>query len=141
VLIDDVCVSGWRAGKASSEALATKISDKLAGGTAFDLIVLQLFDNTSYYARTCEGGLIPCRRELNSSTYHIDSNLVLQLLEALERSFDDANRFSRPVADTRSSSSLPCQDTSWQAVARTRNTLLTGGTATSNLSSSLGWRE
>jgi hypothetical protein len=68
VLVDDVCVSGWRAGKASSEALATKISNKLAGGTAFDLIVLQLFDNTSFYARTCEGGLIPCRRELNSST-------------------------------------------------------------------------
>ncbi len=48
-----------------------------------------LFDNTSFYARTCEGGLIPCRRELNSSTYHIDGDLVLQPLEALERSFDD----------------------------------------------------
>jgi hypothetical protein len=89
VLVDDVCVSGWRAGKASSEALASKISEKLARCTSYDLIILQLFDNTSFYARTCEGGLIPCRRELNSSTYHIDGDLVLQPFEALERSFED----------------------------------------------------
>jgi hypothetical protein len=59
------------------------------------LILLQLFDNTSFYARTCEGGLIPCRRELNSSTYHIDGDLVLQPFEALERSFEDC----KPIFD------------------------------------------
>jgi hypothetical protein len=71
--------------------MAAKISDKLSGGTDFDLIILQLFDSTSFSARTCEGGLIPCRRELNSSSYHIDGDLVLQPLEALEQSFNDCN--------------------------------------------------
>jgi hypothetical protein len=71
--------------------MTANISDKLTGGTDFDLIILQLFDNTSFYARTCAGGLIPCRRELNSSSYHIDGDLVLQPLEALERSFDVCN--------------------------------------------------
>ena len=48
-----------------------------------------MFDNTSFYARTCEGGLIPCRRELNSNIYHVDGDLVLQPLEALEKVFED----------------------------------------------------
>jgi hypothetical protein len=56
----NLCVGGWRAGKAASEAMAEAICNSLEGNSGFDLIVLQLFDNTSFYARTCEGGLIPC---------------------------------------------------------------------------------
>jgi hypothetical protein len=56
---------------------------------SFYLIILQLFYNMAFCARTFEGGLIPCRRETNSSSYHVDGELVLQTLEVLEKSFDD----------------------------------------------------
>jgi hypothetical protein len=85
----NLCVRGWRVGKAAGECMAEAIGKALEENNGFDLILLQLFDNTSFYARTCEGGLIPCRRELNSNTYHVDGDLVLQPVEALERSFED----------------------------------------------------
>jgi hypothetical protein len=97
----NLCVRGWRAGKAAGDAMAQAIMKALEENNGFDLIVLQLFDNTSFYARTCEGGLIPCRRELNSNTYHVDGDLVLQPVEALERSFEDCRPIFRACGDNK----------------------------------------
>ncbi len=52
--------------------------------------MLQLFDNTAFHARTCEGGLIPCRKEPLSGTYPIDGDLVVQPVEALESVLNDS---------------------------------------------------
>jgi hypothetical protein len=99
--VKNLCIGGWRAGKAAGETMAEAICSALEGSSGFDLIVLQLFDNTSFYARTCEGGLIPCRRELNSNTYHVDGDLVLQPVEALERSFDDCKPIFQACGNTK----------------------------------------
>jgi hypothetical protein len=61
IAVETISIMGWRAGRASSETLAGVIGEKLTSGSVFDLIILQLLDNTSFYARTFEGGLIPCR--------------------------------------------------------------------------------
>ncbi len=49
----------------------------MTSGLSYDLLILQLFDNMSFYARMFEGGLIPCRRETKSNAYHVDGDLVL----------------------------------------------------------------
>jgi hypothetical protein len=99
--VKNLRIGGWRAGKAAGETMAEAICNALEGSMGFDLIVLQLFDNTSFYARTCEGGLIPCRRELNSNTYHVDGDLVLQPVEALERSFNNCKPIFQACGNTK----------------------------------------
>jgi hypothetical protein len=76
--VDCISSRGWQAGKAFGESLAAAVSEKMANCPSIDIVILQLFDNTSFYARTFEGGLIPYRQETNSSAYHIDGDLVSQ---------------------------------------------------------------
>jgi hypothetical protein len=49
----------------------------MANCPSFDIVILQLFDNTSFHARTFEGELIPFKWETSSSAYHMDGDLVL----------------------------------------------------------------
>jgi hypothetical protein len=79
---------GWRVGKHAAAATAAATKELTTASEKFDF-VLQPFDNTAYHARTCEGGLIPCRKEPLSGTNHIDADLVVQPVEALESVFND----------------------------------------------------
>ncbi len=81
--------AGWPAGKTAAETLAADMSEKLSWSWMPDFILLQIFDNTAFYAKTFNGGLIPCRRELASNTYHVDGGLVLQPAEAFESLVED----------------------------------------------------
>ncbi len=61
--VQSIAQGGWRAGKNAAAAVAVDIMDLSASYGACDYIILQIFDNTAIYARTCENGLIPCRKE------------------------------------------------------------------------------
>jgi hypothetical protein len=86
----------------------------------FHLIVLQMFDNAAFYARSYEGGLIICQRELVRGTYHTDGDVVVQPVEALEAVFNDFQPiFLMPVVAHEFSSCLCWLVTSELAAAMT----------------------
>ncbi len=63
------------------------VSGKLTKCPTFDVIVLQLSDNISFYSRTCEGGFILCRRETGRSRYHVEGDLVSAAVRGLREAF------------------------------------------------------
>jgi hypothetical protein len=71
----------------------------MANCPSFDIVILQLFDNTSFHAGMFEGELIPFKWETSSSAYHMDGDLVLQLQEALEKTFNDYRPVLRVCAN------------------------------------------
>jgi hypothetical protein len=87
--ISAITQGGWRTGRNGAVVPAIAITEQTAASGMFHLIVLQIFDNAAFYARTYEGGLIPCQRELVSGTYHTDGDVVVQPVEALEAVFND----------------------------------------------------
>jgi hypothetical protein len=48
--------------KRPQKNLATTIREQVSSVGKLDVIILQLFDNTSFYAKTYQGKLIPRRR-------------------------------------------------------------------------------
>jgi hypothetical protein len=54
-MADVTAITGWCLGKTAAAAIAVAIVEKTAKCGMFNLIVLKVFDNTAFYARTCEG--------------------------------------------------------------------------------------
>ncbi len=88
-------------GKTSGEVHAASIAETLAACDKFSNVVHQKFDNIAFFAKTCEGGLFPCRREIVSNTYHVDGDQVVHQTEALESAFEDCLPAHRACEDTK----------------------------------------
>jgi hypothetical protein len=73
---------GWRAGKTVVESLALDLSEAKSGFPKEATIVLQLFDNVSYYTISSEDTIVPCRKDINGR-YHVDGDLLLAPSEML----------------------------------------------------------
>jgi hypothetical protein len=101
VAVGTISIWGWRAGRASGEALAGAIGEKLSSGSVFDLIFLQLFDNTSFFARTFEGGLIPCTLELTAAPTMWMGTLCCSHWRPKKRSFDNCRPIFRACGNTK----------------------------------------
>jgi hypothetical protein len=72
-----VCaVSGWRPNKTAVEEMAAKVEEALRELSPNDVIVLHLFDNVAYMARSEEGGDLPIRQFINGE-FHVEGDLVL----------------------------------------------------------------
>jgi hypothetical protein len=72
-----VCaVSGWRPNKTAVEEMAARVEEALLELSPNNVIVLHLFDNIAYMARSEEGGDLPIRQFINGE-YHVEGDLVL----------------------------------------------------------------
>jgi hypothetical protein len=72
-----VCaVSGWRPNKTAVEETMARVEEALLELSPNDVIVLHLFDNIAYMARSEEGGDLPIRQFINGE-YHVEGDLVL----------------------------------------------------------------
>jgi len=58
-------VPGWRPNKTAVEEMATKVGEALKLLTPNDVVILHLFDNVAYMARSEEGGDLPIRQYCN----------------------------------------------------------------------------
>jgi hypothetical protein len=58
-------VPGWRPNKTAVEEMATKVGEALTLLTPNDVVILHLFDNVAYMARSEEGGDLPIRQYCN----------------------------------------------------------------------------
>jgi hypothetical protein len=68
---------GWRATKGSvAEMGVEKVKEALGNISPHDVVVVQLLDNTSYLARSDEGGDLPIRRYVDGA-FHIEGDLIL----------------------------------------------------------------
>ncbi len=72
-----VCtVSGWRPNKTAVEEMAARVEEALRELSPNDVIILHLFDNVAYMARSEEGGDLPIRQFINGE-FHVQGDLVL----------------------------------------------------------------
>jgi uncharacterized membrane protein YgcG len=67
---------GWRATKGAVDEMVEKVKEALVNMSPHDVVVIQLLDNTSYLARSDEGGDLPIRRYVDG-VFHIEGDLVL----------------------------------------------------------------
>jgi hypothetical protein len=67
---------GWRATKGSVAEMVEKVKEALCNISPHDVVVVQLLDNTSYLARSDEGGDLPIRRYVDGA-FHIEGDLIL----------------------------------------------------------------
>jgi hypothetical protein len=67
---------GWRVGKTAVEGLAHDLAEAKASFPCEAVVVLQLFDNISYYTITSEDTIIPCRKDV-TGRYHVDGDLLM----------------------------------------------------------------
>jgi hypothetical protein len=67
---------GWRATKGSVAEMVEKVKEALCNISPHDIVVVQLLDNTSYLARSDEGGDLPIRRYVDGA-FHIEGDLIL----------------------------------------------------------------
>jgi hypothetical protein len=67
---------GWRATKGSVAEMVEKVKEALGNISPHDVVVVQLLDNTSYLARSDEGGDLPIRRYVDGA-FHIEGDLIL----------------------------------------------------------------
>jgi len=85
-----VCaVSGWRPNKTAVEEMAARVEEALLELTPNDVIVLHLFDNVAYMARSEEGGDLPIRQFINGE-YHVEGDLVIAGKDRLYMFFKNA---------------------------------------------------
>jgi hypothetical protein len=68
--------SGWRPNKTAVEELVIKVEEALRELTSNDVIVLHLYDNIAYMARSEEGGDLPIRQFVNGE-FHVEGDLVI----------------------------------------------------------------
>ena len=71
---------GWRAHSYSAGAMKENLAKALEDMSSRDVIVVQCLDNTSYMARTEEGGDLPIRQFFNGE-YHVEGELILACKE------------------------------------------------------------
>jgi hypothetical protein len=71
-----ISASGWRPNKTAVEELVVKVKEALRELTSNDVIVLHLYDNIVYMARTEEGGDLPIRQFVNGE-FHVEGDLVI----------------------------------------------------------------
>jgi hypothetical protein len=67
---------GWRATKGSVAEMVEKVKEDLCNISPHDIVVVQLLDNTSYLARSDEGGDLPIRWYMDGA-FHIEGVLIL----------------------------------------------------------------
>jgi hypothetical protein len=85
-----VCaVSGWRPNKTAVEEMSARVEEALLELSPNDVIVLHLFDNVAYMARSEEGGDLPIRQFINGE-YHVEGDLVLAGKDRLFMFFKNA---------------------------------------------------
>jgi hypothetical protein len=68
--------SGWRPNKTAVEEMVSKVEEALLEMTPNDVIVLHLYDNIAYMARSEEGGDLPIRQYVNGE-FHVEGDLVI----------------------------------------------------------------
>ncbi len=68
--------SGWRPNKTPVEELVIKVEEALRELTSNDVVVLHLYDNIAYMARSEEGGDLPIRQYVNGE-FHVEGDLVI----------------------------------------------------------------
>jgi hypothetical protein len=69
-------VPGWRPNKTAVEEMAAKVGEALKLLTPNDVVILHLFDNRAYMARSEEGGDLPIRQYCTGE-FHVEGDLVL----------------------------------------------------------------
>jgi hypothetical protein len=69
-------VSGWRPNKTAVEEMAGKVEEALRELTVNDVIVVHMYDNIAYMARSEEGGDLPIRQYVNGE-FHVEGELVI----------------------------------------------------------------
>ncbi len=82
-------VPGWRPNKTAVEEMATKVREALSLLTPNDVVILHLFDNVAYMARSEEGGDLPIRQYCNGE-FHVEGDLVLAGKDRLYMYFRNA---------------------------------------------------
>jgi hypothetical protein len=81
--------SGWRPNKTAVEEMCEKAEEALKMITTNNVVVVHLFDNVSYMARSEEGGDLPIRRYVTGQ-FHVEGDLVLASKECLYMFFKNA---------------------------------------------------
>jgi hypothetical protein len=81
--------SGWRPNKTAVEEMCEKVEEALKMISPTDVVVVHLFDNVSYMARSEEGGDLPIRRYVTGQ-FHVEGDLVLASKERLFMFFKNA---------------------------------------------------
>jgi hypothetical protein len=81
--------SGWRPNKTAVEEMCEKAEEALTMITTNDVVVVHLFDNVSYMARSEEGGDLPIRRYVTGQ-FHVEGDLVVASKERLYMFFKNA---------------------------------------------------
>ena len=88
ISVSCVSVPGWRATACKAEHMVKLVEEALAelppDRLKKTVVVFQLHDNTAYMVKTEEGGLMPCRKEANSSQYHVEGEVMLTPKELLK---------------------------------------------------------
>jgi hypothetical protein len=72
-----------------SQEMAARVEEALLELSPNDVIVLHLFDNVAYMARSEEGGDLPIRQFINGE-YHVEGDLVLAGKDRLYMFFKNA---------------------------------------------------
>ncbi len=81
--------SGWRPNKTAVEEMCEKVEEALKMISPTDVVVVHLFDNVFYMARSEEGGDLPIRRYVTGQ-FHVEGDLVLASKERLFMFFKNA---------------------------------------------------
>jgi hypothetical protein len=68
--------SGWRPNKTAVEEMMVKVEEALLEMTPNDVVVLHLYDNIAYMARSEEGRDLPMRQYINGE-FHVEGELVI----------------------------------------------------------------
>ena len=72
-----ICAAGgWRPNKTAVEEMVNKVEEALREMTSNDVVVLHLYDNIAYMARSEEGGDLPIRQFVNGE-FHVEGDLVI----------------------------------------------------------------
>jgi hypothetical protein len=76
----------------ADEKLAGQLKEKLITRPRKTVMVLQLLDNSIFFAHTEEGSLTPCRSEALSSRYHAKMGTQSDIRDERYRTEGDENR-------------------------------------------------
>jgi hypothetical protein len=82
-------VPGWRPNKTAVEEMAAKVEEALKLLTPNDVVILHLFDNVAYMARSEEGGDLSIRQYCTGE-FHVEGDLVLAGKDRLYMYFRNA---------------------------------------------------
>jgi hypothetical protein len=95
--------SGWRPNKMAVEEMAVKVEEALRELTRNDVIVVHMYDNIAYMARSEEGGDLPFRQYVNGE-FHVEGDLVIA---GKDRLFMYFKHSASPASDGREKGHLP----------------------------------